>query len=153
MEKDSGGQDGEALEAEEGLRRQDEGPDFVQVGVGEAEAVQHGLDVFGPDLRRWDCLRLGTRVSGGDAGNACQKAALASTSAKREPATEARTVLRSCPAGWGMVREPASTWAMANPATAASATGQRKASGLVGSGEALRGGGETLTHAGGEGEI
>jgi hypothetical protein len=40
-----GRHDGELLEAEERVGRQDEGPDLVEVGVGEAEGVEHGGDV------------------------------------------------------------------------------------------------------------
>ena len=37
--------DGELFEAEERVGRQDEGPDLVEVGVGEAEGVEHGCGV------------------------------------------------------------------------------------------------------------
>ena len=50
--------DGELLEAEERVGRKDEGPDFVQVGVGETEGVEHGGDV-GRRLGDGDGLRDG----------------------------------------------------------------------------------------------
>ena len=37
--------EGELLEAEERVGRKDEGPDLVEVGVGETEGVEHGSDV------------------------------------------------------------------------------------------------------------
>lgn len=37
---------GELLEAEERVGRQDEGPDLVEVGVGETEGVKHGRGVW-----------------------------------------------------------------------------------------------------------
>ena len=40
-----GRHEGELLEAEQRVGRQDERPDLVQVGVGEAEGVEHGGDV------------------------------------------------------------------------------------------------------------
>ena len=39
------GQKRKALEAEEGVGREDEGPDLVEVGVGEMEGLDHGGDV------------------------------------------------------------------------------------------------------------
>ena len=40
-----GRHDGELLKAQERVGREDQGPDFVEVGVGEAEGVEHGGDV------------------------------------------------------------------------------------------------------------
>ena len=40
-------QEGQLLEAEQRVGRQDEGPDLVEVGVGEAEGLEHGGEVAG----------------------------------------------------------------------------------------------------------
>ena len=64
-------EDGELLEAEERLRRQHERPDLREVGVGDAEAVEQGLDLCGlfshggVDGERADGLRRAGALPGG----------------------------------------------------------------------------------------
>ena len=151
MRKVSDGHERELLEAEQGLRRQDERPDLVQVGVGEAEGVEHGLDDRGLVSSIDGCDRC--RLSGWVVRDALPEGGLG-VDVGEERAGDVGEEGVEIGDGWR--RDGAvSRVDLGDGVAGDGGLGDRPDEGVVltDGGVALGGGGEALGHAGGEGEV
>ncbi len=145
-----GRHDGELLEAEERVGRQDEGPDLVEVGVGEAEGVEHGGDV---GWRLGDGGGLGDGLGGLGAAGALPEGGFG-VDVGEEGAGDLGE--ERVEVGGGGLRQGAGADGDFGDGVVGGggfAEGPEEGVVLSGGGEALRGGGETLGHAEGEGEV
>ncbi len=112
--------DGQLLEAEERVGRQDERPDLVEVGVGETEGVEHGCRVG--RIADGGCLRDGLRGLGA-AGTLPEAGFGINVGEEGAGDLSKEAVEVGCDGLWRL-RRPTLTSAMVKLAVAASLRGQ-----------------------------
>ena len=141
--------DGELFEAEERVGRQDEGPDLVEVGVGEAEGFEHGCDVG----RLGDCDGLGKAGCWLGATGALPEGCFGIDVGEEGAGDEGEQAVEISGAGlrdgaWGDLH-------LGDGEVGGSGFGERPEEGVIlrGGGEALCRGGQTASHAEGEAEV
>ena len=125
-----GGELGELFEGEAGLGREDEGPDLLEVVLGEAEGLEHGVD-FGGGGELGEGGRGGVAGGwGGDAAGALPEGGLGFDVGEEGAGDGGEEGVEvGLGVGWrgsGGGASPAETSRTEKPAAAASATGQRR---------------------------